>query len=318
MTPRQLFTNAALFTLVAGVLDQGGGWVLDRLYARTRVGEGSGAVNHALEHHQAEVLMFGSSRAKQQLDPQIVERTTGWTAYNLGANGQGLPYARGVQALMIEAGASSRCHVLHLDVVDLVDPKLERMTTLAPFVARSEAVLELVSRGDRWARLKSWSALWRHNSVVLGVLRNQGKRPPADYRGYQPMKTRRQGFADAREFAGTAGAHEAITWNPASQQLLREFAAAARESGATPVWITAPMNPGGDASPTLDPSRVSAKVALGELAAELGVTYRSYDEVAHAQYRDPGLFVDPVHLHADGAVLLSTDVAADLRVDCGG
>ena len=312
----QFFRNALLFLLIAIALDRLGGAVFDRLFARTRVGQGSGVVNTMLEHRNDPILVFGNSRARQHIDPDVLASITGLEAYNAGANGQGLPYARGVQALALHRGAKNRCHVLHLDVVDVVNPQLVRANVLAPFVGTVPAIDELLFLNDPWARLKSWSSLWRYNSVALSILRNQRGRPRKGYRGFDSMKKRRRGFADNREFIGKKDAEAPTEIAARSRQLLSDFVEAARAHGTQVVWITSPMNPGGPTRGTLSPTRTAARNLLTAYAAELGVPYVSYDEQRLPQFRDSDLFVDNAHLQAEGARRLSEIVARDLLEHC--
>jgi hypothetical protein len=310
---------AVLFVIGLVVLDRAVGAGLDALFARTRTGEVSGAVNATLDHRDADVLLFGSSRAKQHFDPSVIRERTGLDAYNAAANGQGLPYALGIQALLEARGGKNRCHVLHVDIVDLIGPKVSRAALLLPFSREVPEILAIQDSVDRWARLKSWSWLWRYNSVALSVLRNQFSREVVTTSdGFEPRKAIQAGFADPREFLGPPAADGRLVLDARTEPFLDEFVARSGAMGAGVMLVTSPLNrPGALVDGVLvDPVRVEARAWLEAWAAKNGVTYRSYDEERTPELRDPELFVDPAHMKAEGATILSARLADDLATGC--
>lgn len=313
------FSRALVFVLGLAVMDRTVGAGLDALFARTRTGEVSGAVNAILDHKDVDVLLFGSSRAKQHFDPAVIRERTSWTAYNAAANGQGLPYAVGIQALLDARGGHNRCHVLHVDIVDLIGPKVSRTSLLLPFSREVPEILALQESVDRWADLKSWSWLWRYNSVALSVLRNQFAREVVSTGdGFEPRTSIQAGFADPREFLGPPAADGKLELDPRTEPFLDQFVARSHAMGAGVVLVTSPLNrPGALVDGVLvDPVRLEARAWLEAWAARNGVTYRSYDEERVPELRDPELFVDPAHMKASGAALISARLADDLLTAC--
>jgi hypothetical protein len=308
-----MLRRALLFVAGLVALDVVTGAGLEALFTRTRAGEGSGAVNRVLEHANVDVVVFGSSRAKQHFDPAVlVGAAPGPTGYNAAANGQGVPYARAVQALIAAHRTADRpqCQVLHLDVVDLVEPRLDRVAVLLPLARRTPVILDLVARSDPWARVKALSSAWRFNSVALSVLRNQGTAPPEGYLGFDAKTARRRGMIDDRELVGTVTAAPDAP-SPVAVALLRDFVATARAGGDDVVWVTSPMSRAVRFSD--DPLRVWARDQLRDLSRDLGVTYLSFDEDAVGAFARADLFVDAAHLNAEGAELLSRLLAGRLR-----
>ena len=313
-------SRAVVFVLGLLVIDRVVGAGLDVLFARTRTGEVSGAVNATLDHKDADVLLFGSSRAKQHFDPAVLREATGWTGYNAAANGQGVPYAVGIQALLEARGAKNKCHVLHVDIVDLISPKVSRTSLLLPFSREVPAILDLQESVDRWAWLKAWSWMWRYNSVAVSVLRNQITREVAtNDDGFEPRTAIQAGFADPREFLGPPDPDAKLHLDDRIEPFLDQFVARARRMGAGVMLVTSPLNrPGALVDGRLaDPVRVQARDWLGAWAQKHGVSYVSYDEEREPELRDPALFVDQAHMKADGAAILSARLAEDLPAACG-
>lgn len=316
---RSFLARALVFVIGLVVLDRALGAGLDGLFARTRTGELSGAVNAILDRKDVDVLLFGSSRARQHFDPAVIRDQASLSAYNAAANGQGLPYAVGLQALLAARGGHNRCQILHVDVVDLTKPKVARAAFLLPFSREVPTILEIQESVDRWAWLKSWSQLWRFNSIWLSVLRNQFSREVVSTDdGFEPRTAIEAGFADPREFLGAPAADGKLELDPRSEPLLDAFVARSREMGAGVVLVTSPLSrPGAVVDGALvDPVRIQARAWLEAYAKRAGVTYLSYDEERYPAFQDPELFVDQAHMKATGAALLSAQLASDLATAC--
>lgn len=314
MDPRLVRFALQLLAFVVGLaaLDRGIGAALDAAMRRIRTGEGSGAVNAVLDHRDVDVMVFGSSRAKQHVDPAVIRAVTGRSGYNAAANGQGLPYAVALQALLAARGARIGCWVLHVDVVDLTEPKIDRVAVLMPFAREAPAILALAGRVDRWARVKAWSSMWRYNGVALGVVRNLFVAPPGpDDLGFTPRTARRAGFADDREFLGRTGPGADFAVDPVASELLDRFVAGA---GGRVLLVTSPLDR--PEASELDPTRSQTRAWLEAYAQRSRVTYRSYDEANHPEFRDPALFVDGAHLGPEGARRLSAEIAQDVPTAC--
>lgn len=312
--PRLVRFALQLFVFVVGLaaLDRAVGAGLDAAMARIRTGEGSGAVNAVLDHRDVDVMVFGSSRAKQHVDPAVIHAVTGRSGYNAAANGQGVPYAVALQALLRARGAQVGCWVLHVDVVDLTEPKVDRVAVLMPFAREAPAILELAASVDRWAPVKAWSSMWRYNGVALAVLRNLfAARPAPEDVGFVPRAERRAGFADDREFLGRAAPGAAFRVSPAIEGMLDTFVDGA---GGRVLLVTSPLDPP-DPAP-IDAARQAARSWLEAYARRAHVTYRSYDESSHPEFREPALFVDGAHLGPEGARRLSAEIARDLPAAC--
>ncbi|MEZ4238632.1 MAG: SGNH/GDSL hydrolase family protein [Myxococcota bacterium] len=252
----------------------------------------------------------------QHFDPARIDAAYGLPGYDAGANGQGLPYARAVQSLVLARRAPDappQCQLLHLDVVDLVDPKLERVAVLLPYTPHAPVVSALVRRADPWARVKALSSMWRYNGVALSVFWNLGRHPPPGDTGFTPNDHRRQGMADDRETSGDLTAPPDAP-DPEAVALLRDFVADARAHHVDVAWVTSPMDRG--APLDADPLRRWARDTYVALAAELGVPYLSLDESAVPAFQRADLFVDSAHLGSQGAALLSDLTAKRLR-GCG-
>lgn len=165
---------------------------LARLFAETRVGIVAGQANLALAHRDADLLVFGSSRAVYQVDPDVLAARLGLSAQNAGNRGQGVRYARGLEALLLERGSRAKVFVLVLDFEDLWSEDSERLQALAPFWGESPVLDALLVQRGPFERLKLASGLYRYNSMLLPMLAHRLRPDPgADAaNGFLPLPPR--------------------------------------------------------------------------------------------------------------------------------
>lgn len=310
---RSFLLRALVFVLLGVFLDQAAGRGLEALFSRSLSGQGGGDLNHLVQQTaEVDVVFFGSSRVRNHVDPAVIEEVTGLKAWNAGANGQGLPYALGVQAVL---EAPARCHVLQVDLGDLIAPDMGRTLFLAPFLRDHPDLLPILAKADPRVQVKRWSRLWPFNSALLSILRNTGRGPRGDgKRGFAPLKGRKRGQADNRGF----GRHvlpvlKAV--HPDAIWALDRFVEHARSRGAG-VWLFTSPGHQGVMGDTLLQVRADAKAALTDAARARGIRYTSYDEFAHPEFQPRELFVDRAHLNREGAELFSRTLAADLATGC--
>ena len=299
---------AAFFLLGLVVLDQAGGAVLDVLFARSRSGETAGAVNEALAH-DAEIFVFGSSRAVHHVDTDVLAGEFGCSAFNAGANGQSAWYAVALEHLLLGRGRRPRLFLLQVEPKDLYFPRLDRIKVLAPYWGENAFVDELLTRTDRFARLKLSSRLYRYNSRALAVVRAglSGAAPAGS--GFEPLV----GRLDPAKWPQRAprellGVEEAPP--PEGAEPYRAFAKAARSESIPVVWFTGPRWRGGE--PKLASERMGEAV-LREVAAETGGRFLDLDERALPEFEDVRWYRDPGHLNAQGARAFTRVLVRKLR-----
>ena len=273
---------------------------LERVYAGVRSGQLVGLVNHALDQTDKELLVFGSSRAVYHIDPEVVGAKLGLSGFNAGSPGQGVLYARGVQALLLERGSRAKLHLLHVDPKDLWAADPQRIARLAPFFGSSRALDHLlVAQLGPNLRWKLALGTYRYNSLVLPLLNGWLRPGPDAGSGFRTLPGRR-GSLEPGEPAPAAG-----PIRPDVEQVFRDFVRAGREQGAVVAFVASPRwRPHG-----LDPIERIGRERLAEIAAEEGAAWLAFDLDSHPIFRDETLFADPAHLNARGARLFSEQLA---------
>lgn len=292
-----------LFALSFFVVDRALGYVLEMGLSKTVTGEGSGQANFAIQQRDKDVIIFGSSRAKQHYDPTQIEKAMGWSGYNAGANGQGLYYARGIQMVMLKRKAKAKVHVIHVDAVDLITPYIKRAAFLLPFMSEAPELLHLFAVEDRWLWLKSMLHTYRYNSMMLPIVKNLVVKRKPNPTGFKPKPAGVTGVAAADQFIGQKT--KKVTLHKDALKTLRAFVQDAKANNIKVMIITSPMNLSGKMVAKAQERRKLAHDALSKLAKEEQVLYYNFDEKQYPQFQDKNLFIDRGHLNSDGAKVLT-------------
>lgn len=318
----QGFTKQKVFFLLMFVvglfaLDRAIGAGLSMGFAKVQTGEGSGQANYAIKRADRQVMIFGSSRAKQHFDPAIFRAQLGQDAYNAGANGQGVFYARILQLVMLARGQSQvKTFILHVDAVDLFEPKISRAAFLLPYMSEVPQVATILGAGDKWLWLKSYSHAYRYNSMALPILRNLISAREPDPDGFIAKKAGVQGVADNRQFVGDANAKaDAPTPKPDPHTIeaLEGFIKDGQAAGAKVVLVTSPMSLGKTASAATLKRRALTHEVLTKMTARLGARYLDLHEAQYPVFKEEALFIDRGHLNANGAKVISELLVKELK-----
>lgn len=299
--------TALVFVVGLVAVDQLAGAVLRGLFERTEAGESGGVINHALAQTDADVVVFGSSRAAHHVDPDVLEEVLGLDVYNAGVNGQGIVYASMLQALMLSDGASPSVFVLQCEPQELFVPEPQRGLIMTPFARRDPVVMDILERIDPWIRVKLLSASYPFNSKLPGILRNQGT--DADEDGFVTLS----GRLDSSPVPASrieAGLDPTAPLDPLVSDLYATFLDAADDAGVEVLMFTGPRyRVGGDG-----PAYARATAFFAELADERDhARFVALDETELPELLDGAWFSDVNHLNGDGAALFSRRLAE--RVD---
>ncbi len=314
--PLRFVLTAVIFVGGLFLVDRGVATLLDFAFSFTTTGEGSGQANSALANRDRDVVFFGSSRARQQFDPQVVHDEIGLSAYNAGANGQGLYYARLLERLMLGRGSSARYFVLQVDEQEVFGVTPARVGFLRPFAREEPLVGRVWAEADPYGLVKlRASGTYRYNSVFLSMMWNLLRHREADEDGFVPRDApARENVQVAAEPSprGTGSAHLP---SHESRELIQEFVLDARRSGIRTLLVSAPTfveaTTGDGVPPESLPER-EAWATLAEWARDLDIPYLSINQVTYPVFARQDLYLDSVHLNVEGAEILSRIVAREL------
>jgi hypothetical protein len=283
---------------------------LRALATDVRTGEQIGLVQRALASRDRDVLVFGSSRAKRHVDPEVIEAESGLRAYNGGVLGQGLPYARMLEALLLDRGTAARVFVLQLDPVDLFADRTARAGMFAVFYGEVDAVDRILEERDRFARLKLLSHAYRFNSLGLSILRHRVAPADTNPLGFEP----RRGQVDPAQAGPDAAAGLPIgELLPRMEAMLRAFLGDARRAGVRCVVTVGPRYRAGIAGGPPAEWELAGLDRMAAIAREEGARFAPLDERVEA-FMSPALYADRAHLNARGAAIFSRLLAEEIRL----
>ena len=292
---------------VAGLLlvDRGVALGLLQVLDRIDTGAQAGRIAHSLRQTDAEIVVFGSSRAAFNVDPVQLEEALGLSAFNAGAPGQGILFARAIQALLLERGSRAKLFVLHVDPKNLWGVDRARLQRLAPYYGEAPAVDALLESTSRTARWKLLSHSYRFNSLLLPIFSNWVRNRPSPGNGFQVIP-------EARPQNLEPEGPQPRDLGPVDAEVVRvfqEFIEAARARGVQVALVDGPRwRPEG-----LRESDARGQPFLEALAQRSGAAWILIDERSDRAFENADLFADRAHLRREGAEIYSRRLAERLR-----
>lgn len=317
----------ALVGFLAGavVLDQGVGRLLQVVHGRIdgHVANGDVKTQAVANHPDVALMVFGDSRIRGGVNPDVVGAAIGGEAYDAAFDGRGVHFARGLEILRLGRGHRDGCYALSVEVLDVFDPRINRMNPLIPYVGEAPALLDVLAPSDPWVRVKAWSLSWRYNSLLPELARRtlfaDRDRSANGFRANEVKwdLTRLPPHSPLGRFAD--GAPVPDDADPLAVSVLTDFVTDARAAGTQVVWFTTPMHRNeqlhlGDG--VLEPVRERARSWLEAEAARQGVPYLSVDEQRYPELQPADLYTDQVHVNARGAEIVSGILGDWLRTAC--
>ena len=304
--PRRLALCAA-FLLGALAVDRAIGGALTSALRRVDTGQAIGLANAALKHRDAEIIIFGNSRARHGLMPSVLTEQTSCSAYNAGLNGQGLYYHRMLEALLLSEGTSAKLFVLLADPGTLMFSHRERALNMTPFVDDDETVDTLVRQITRFSGVKLLSRAYRFNGTALAILGNLARPERSSTDGYVPLTRHkpREGRLERAEVVPSAIRAEV---QPDLVGLVRDFVETAQDHGIDVVLLEGPA-----LRRLIEDA--PARAALRRVAADRSVPLLTIDEENREEFLDRSLYSGKTHLNPKGAELFSSLLAEGLLVE---
>ncbi len=310
---RKVITSALIFVLGLILLDRGAGMLLRSVLDEVDTGQAVGLANRALANADRDLLVFGSSRARRHIDPAVLAEELGVTAYNAGCLGQGITYARMLEALILTRDTSARLFVLEIDPVELYRDQSSRASLFAVFFGESDVVDEILETTSWSARLKLASHAYRYNSLAIPILRNRLAPQPEPLLGFAPVRGELSPLA-LRVAAKTrpSPVRKGAPLEPLArtEDLLAGFLSDARGHGIATLMVVGPRFRAGTPIASWE---LAGYERIAALAAAHGASFAPLDGRRDAELTHPSLFRDLGHLNAEGAEIFSHRVADEIR-----
>ncbi|WP_290793208.1 hypothetical protein [Flavihumibacter sp. UBA7668] len=173
MTTKKILSILA-FVVLAVLLDRFSGYLLSNCYFSDKSAKVDKLVYSVLKTKE-DVLVFGSSRAQHHYNSAVLEDSLNLTVFNAGAGGQNIYYHTGILKAAFER-YQPKVVLLDMSYIDYeVTPPTwdrEKLSLLLPFTQKSDAAKETVLLRGHFEQLKMQSDLYRFNSTIYQIVKN--------------------------------------------------------------------------------------------------------------------------------------------------
>jgi hypothetical protein len=175
-----------VFIFIVAIIDKGLGHILSKLYFSQKEGE-IHSLNYVLSDCNADILIFGNSRAQHHYDSHIISAALNMSCYNAGEDGGHciiFPYA---QIKIITERYSPKIIILEFSGINNFPGAYDRLSILLPYYKEYPEIRSLIQLRSRFERIKLMSSIYPFNSDVIDILRFHTN-IPEDFNGYIPLK----------------------------------------------------------------------------------------------------------------------------------
>jgi hypothetical protein len=172
------------------IADQITGNILRKLYFSQKAGEAY-RTTFAMDSTNAELLIFGSSRASHHYVPEIFEERLKMTYYNTGRDGSFILYNYAVLKVVLSR-YSPQIIVLDINPTEFYfDPEsYERLSSLLPYYSDHPEIRSMINLRSHFEKIKLLSSIYPFNGLLtaigIGNLKINKKRK-SDDKGYIPL-----------------------------------------------------------------------------------------------------------------------------------
>jgi hypothetical protein len=300
---RRFLVRVALFGLLILVLDLPFRWAMDRLPDTEYDGRLRRIMKDSLD---ADILVFGSSRAARNVLPERIAAITGHTAFGLGYPGANIEWQEFVLRQVLSGKHSPRLVLLVVDDpaelirMPKVNFRLDRAYPLVAYATVNDEVCERTGRSALFSRIlasyrikESVDNLWdppqpdRFDTVYTdGSMTTAWSQPEMDTAHYQ---NKQRIYSADRESDTLRAVFQRFASNCAQHHVQ--------------LMIVHP--------PDLRPPCEAFVARMHELAGPQALVYR-YD-TTETRYREARYYFDRLHLNREGARIFSDELATHLR-----
>lgn len=179
--------KALLLLVLLLVVDRGLGYGLKWMYFNQK-GEDFYYTTKALDEQTADLVVLGSSRARNHYNPDILQDSLGMSCYNAGRSGCFLMYQRAQLDLILDRYIP-KVIILEVTPYDMTigEGDYDRLSGLLPYQHHT-SWQEVITLKGPWEKYKCCSAIYPYNSKFFKMVKNLKDRGEFHANGFQPLK----------------------------------------------------------------------------------------------------------------------------------
>lgn len=182
---KKFVVRLAIFALIMALGDLLVGLVSGKLVAHAKGGN-TARMCYIAKDVNADILIFGSSRAIHHYDPDVLEDTLGMSVYNCGFDGNGIICAYGYYKMVCERYCPD---VLIYDIsgYDLMTDDNHRYLGNLRYFFDNGDVQAIFRDVDMLEQYKMLSGMYRYNSMLPQIVMDNFHPLHPNSKGFQPL-----------------------------------------------------------------------------------------------------------------------------------
>ena len=289
----RFFLKLVLILFIILLVDQGTGMILKHYYFAQRHGEGSN-ITYAIDSTVADVLIFGSSRAKHQYIPKIFENRLHYSCFNAGADGNYLLYSYAIFKTIVNR-YNPKLIVFDIRPYELgnIASEYDRLSLLLPYYQKYPEIRHAIELRGPLEKVKHISSIYSFNSLIFQIARgNHGytKSKEPDLKGYLPLfKTMKPGKIDTWDICNIASDEDKIN-------VFKDIILTCKQKNIGLIFVHSPI--------WIIMKKSNCRDIISDVCSENGVRYIDMSNDSTFINR-PDYFEDVSHLNNEGATVFS-------------
>jgi hypothetical protein len=299
---KKIIINLIIVVAIVFLLDFAIGRTLRYFYFKQTSGL-QFRTTYAMEKANADVLIFGSSRASHHYVPEVFEDSLKLSYYNTGRDGNGIFYQTAVLKSVLKRYTPK---VIIFDFAGGFETDIsdyDRMSSLLPYYRSHEEIRKIIELKSPFEKVKLLSQIYPYNSSLLTIIignldANKNRKP--DNKGYVALYKEWKGTLDTI----TDQANVSIDSNKVAS--FKEFISYAKKSGAK-VFIVY--------SPIYRVFNFNQQIEMcNSICLEEHIPFYDYSKDT-TFLNNKNLFQDFSHLNHPGAIIFSSSVVEKIKAD---
>lgn len=296
---KKYLLKIVLFFGIVAVVDFGFGKTCEWLQLHAKGGQMKSLTQTALVQ-EADVVIMGSSRANHHYVSSVLTDSLGMSVYNAGVDGNGIVLASGLYAMMTSRYTPK---VIIYDVEPAFDINVysedgnntRYLGSLRPYYA-NDKVKDIITRVDPVERYKDISSMFRYNSKIFDLLKDQFVVGGYVEDGFVPL----QGTMTKEPEIKSKG--ESSQTDEMKLEFMEEFVAELSKSDIRLI-VTASPKYGATTSGVFEPVK--------EICNKYGVEF--WDYYCAPEFQKLEFFKEQMHLNEAGAKYYTAFLSQQLK-----
>jgi len=294
--------KVSIFISIVGMSDLVIGSLLEKFYFKQASGFDY-LTTYSLEKTNADVLIFGSSRAVNIFKPDIFEKETGLSCYNVGRYGQPIFYHYAVLKSVLKRYKPKKI-ILSFDEgnFSIRQEAYDRLAVLLPYYDRHPEIRSIAELKGPHEKVKLLSNIYPYNSLLLPVITSnygRGEKRAEHSKGFIPLENKLAGRIRTVDYS------KETALDNVKIEYYRRFIEECKNSKVE-LYLACP--PYKVNSIGMDRSLSEGK----KIAQEYQITFFDYSRDTSFT-NNTELFADFRHLNNRGADIISTDIIEKIK-----